>query len=116
MSWTIEFSEAAERDIDSLFRHFADSYADFGETRNEASKRAIDRIGQILDTAERIATEPYRGDDHDDLLLGLRHLTLKRAIYWYRIDEAAGIISILAIFYGGQDHQRRMLVRLLGNT
>ena len=113
MSWRIEYSEAAEHDVELLFQHFADSYIEFGDSRNEAAERAVQRIGQILDTAERIATAPHRGEHHDDLLPGLRHLTLERAIYWYRIDKVQRSVSILAIFFGGEDHQRKMLVRLL---
>lgn len=113
MSWRIEFSEAAERDVELLFQHFADSYVEFGDSRREASERAVERIGRILDTAERIVTAPHRGENHDDLLPGLRHLTLDRAIYWYRIDDVQRTVSVLAIFFGGEDHQRKMLVRLL---
>jgi toxin ParE1/3/4 len=116
MSWRIEFSESAGRDIDILFEHLADSYLEFGDSRSEAAERAVNRIGQILDTAERIATAPHRGERHDDLMLGLRHLTLERAIYWYRIDEARRVVSILAVFYGGADHQRKILLRLLSSS
>ncbi len=115
MSWRIEFSEAAERDIEILFEHLADSYQEFGDSRSEAAERAVHRIGQILDNAERIATAPHRGESHDDLITGLRHLTLERAIYWYQADEARRVVSILAVFFGSQDHQRKMLVRLLSS-
>jgi len=40
-------------------------------------------------------------------------LTIDRAIYWFDVDEAARKVRILAIFFGGQDHVRHMLVRLL---
>lgn len=113
MVWRIEISADAERDIDILFRHLANSYVTFGETRDAAATRAVERIGQILDTAERLATAPYRGESHEDILPGLRHLTLDRAIYWYRLDEERHVVSVLAIFHGGQDHARSMLLRLL---
>jgi toxin ParE1/3/4 len=113
MAWRIEFSADAECDIDILFRHLADSYVAFGEPRMVAASRAVERIGRILDRTERIARAPYRGERHDDLLPDLRHLTLDRAIYWYRIDDTRQVVSILAIFYGGQDHVRQMLLRLL---
>lgn len=115
MSWKIEFSEQAESDIGHLFQHLTDSYLEFGETRIEAAQRAADRVGQILDRVDRIAAAPHRGEAHDDLMPGLRHLTLERAIYWYRTNEARRVVLILAIFYGGQNHQRRMLLRQLGD-
>ncbi|MGB8814013.1 MAG: hypothetical protein WCC57_12600 [Paracoccaceae bacterium] len=44
---------------------------------------------------------------------GLRHLTIARAIYWFDVNEAELRVRILAIFFGGQDHVRLMLTRLL---
>lgn len=52
---------------------------------------------------------------HDDLIAGLRHLTINRAIYWYLVDEGRHDLRILAIFFGPQDHQRHMLLRPLGD-
>ncbi|WP_171182420.1 type II toxin-antitoxin system RelE/ParE family toxin [Ruegeria sp. HKCCD8929] len=113
MAWRIEVSADVVRDIDLLFHHLADSYVGFGETRSVADARALERIGEILGAADRIAVAPFRGEAHGDILPGLRHLTLDQAIYWYQTDETAETIRILAIFYGGQDHVRRMLRRLL---
>ena len=36
-----------------------------------------------------------------------------RAVYWFRPRSEQREIQILAVFFGGQNHQRRMLVRLL---
>ena len=44
---------------------------------------------------------------------GLRHLTIDRAIYWFDVNEAEQRVRVLAIFFGGQDHVRHMLTRLL---
>ena len=41
-------------------------------------------------------------------------MSIDRAIYWFDVDEAARKVRILAVFFGGQDHVRHMLVRLLG--
>jgi len=51
-----------------------------------------------------------------DLLPGLRHLALDRAVYWFRPRAEQRDIKVLAVFFGGQDHQRRMSVRLLQNS
>ena len=56
---------------------------------------------------------PFRGECHDDLLPGLRHLTIDRAIYWFDLNEAEQRVRVLAIFFGSQDHVRHMLTRLL---
>jgi len=44
---------------------------------------------------------------------GLRQLTLSKATFWFIADETSGLIRILAVFFGAQDQQRRMLIRLL---
>ncbi len=113
MAWTIEVSAAAEQDVALIFDHLVESYIGFGEAPVPAAEHATDRICKILDAMERIATAPYRGAAHDAWLPGLRHLTLERAIYWYQLDAQNETIRILAIFYGGQDHIRQMLLRLL---
>ena len=113
MTWRVEFAAAAERDFGLIFDHLYASYREFGEAPDAAATRAAERIEKILANVERIAAAPYRGEPHEDVLPGLRHLTLDRAIYWFTLDDAAGLVRILAIFFGGQDHQRHMLVRLL---
>ena len=94
MLWTIEFAAGAERDLELLFHYLADSYLNLGSSRAEAAEQALRRVLNIRDTAERIATEPHRGAAHDDLLPGLRHLALDKAIYWFLIDEAAGRVRV----------------------
>lgn len=111
--WKIEVSEAAEGDLELLFYHLADSYVEFGSNRSEAAAQARTRVQIVFEMTERIASDPMRGERHDDWIPGLRHLTLEKGVYWYLVDEATQRIRILAVFYGGQDHQRRMLLRLL---
>lgn len=113
-AWSVLFAAAAEEDLVLIEAHLTEAYEAFGEPPTEASAHARDRIGAIIATAERIATAPFRGERHDDLLPGLRHLALDRAIYWFVPDAEARQVRVLAVFFGGQDHQRHMLVRLLG--
>ena len=63
-----------------------------------------------------MATAPLRGESLVDLLPGLRYLALDRAVYWFRPRAEQRDIQVLAVFFGGQDHQRRMLVRLFQNS
>ena len=111
--WTVVFAAAALDDLTLIEQHLIDAYRSFGETAPEAARHAAARIEQILSAAERLATAPHRGEAHDDLLLGLRHLALDRSIYWFVVDDLARQVRILALFFGGQDHQRQMLVQLL---
>ncbi|KFI28383.1 KluB [Haematobacter massiliensis] len=113
MIWRIEFAEDAERDFALILDHLIDSYISFGESPVEASERAAQRLSEILEDSHRIATAPFRGQSHDDLLPGLRHLALGKATFWFTVDDDEGVIQILSVFFGGQDQQRRILIRLL---
>jgi len=113
MRFRIEFSAAAERDFALIFDHLFESYRSFGESVEAALDHCEDRIREIRTGADRLCAAPYRGERHDDLLPCLRHLTIDRAIYWFEVSEAEQRVRILAIFFGGQDHVRLMLTRLL---
>jgi toxin ParE1/3/4 len=106
----VEFAEAALRDLDLIFDHLAETYRGFGEAPDEAIEHAARRIRAIVGAADRLALAPHRGTVHDDLAPGIRHLTLDRAVYYFRVDDG---VHILAVFFGGQDHQRRMRLRML---
>ena len=110
----IEFAAEAERDFLLIFDHLVDSYMAFGESRTEALERAEARLAGILEDATRIATAPRRGSRHDDLIPGLRQLTLGSTTFWFTVDDPSDSVRVLAVFFGAQDQHRRMLIRLLG--
>ena len=111
--WTVVFAAEAVNDLVLITEYLTQAYCGFGEPLAEAKCHAQVRIEAIITAAERLATAPLRGESHDDLLPGLRHLALDRAVYWFRARAEQREIQVLAVFFGGQDHQRRMLVRLL---
>ena len=113
MRFRIEFSAEAERDFSLIFDHLFESYRSFGESVEAALDHCEDRIRDIRQEADRLCAAPYRAERHDDLLPGLRHLTIDRAIYWFDVDEAEQRVRILALFFDGQDHVRHMLTQLL---
>ena len=115
MAYRLEFSAEAERDFGLIFDHLLQSYLGFGESPESALDRAEARVLEIRSSAERILSAPHRGESHDDILPGLRHLSIDRAIYWFDVDEGHETVRVLAVFFGGQDHVRHMLVRLLGD-
>jgi toxin ParE1/3/4 len=113
MRYKIEFAPESLRDLELIFDHLVDSYMAFGDTADEAIDRAAHRINAIRKATARLAIFPVRGAARDDVLPGLRSLAIDRATYWFEIDETAKKIAVLAVFFGGQDDIRRMLVRLL---
>lgn len=114
MRFAIEFSADAERDFGLIFDHLFESYVAFGEGTEEALSHAARRIMDIRKAADRLASFPLRGIERDDILPGIRFLAVAQAIYWFDVDRTARKVRILAVFFGGQDHIRHMLVRLLG--
>ncbi len=113
MDFRLEFSAEAERDLELIFDHLFDSYRRLGEPLEDTLDHAAARVMGVRAAANRIPTAPYRGKSHEDILPGLRHLTIDRAIYWFDVDEGRRTVRVLAVFFGGQDHVRRMLRRLL---
>ena len=114
MRFAIEFAADAERDFDLIFDHLFESYLAFGEPTEEALDHAAERVMDIRKAADRLASFPIRGTKREDVLPGIRFVAIGRAIYWFDVDQAARKVRILAVFFGGQDHIRHMLVRLLG--
>ena len=114
MRFAIEFSTDAERDFDLIFDHLFESYAAFGEGTEEALEHTARRVMDIRKAVDRLASFPLPGAARDDILPGICFLAIARALYWFDIDRTARKVRILAVFFGGQDHIRYMLVRLLG--
>lgn len=107
------FAADAVEDLALIEAHLIRAYQAFGEQPVEAAQHAQARVEAIITAAERLALAPLRGEAHDELLPGLRHLTLNSAVYWFRPRPSSRDIQVLAVFFGGEDHQRHMLVRLL---
>ena len=113
MKFPIEFSADAERDFELIFDHLFESYRSFGESTEEALVHAARRIDGIRQSANELGVAPHRGMLNEDMLPGLRHVAIDLAIYWFQVHEAEERVRVLAIFFGGQDHLRHMLARLL---
>lgn len=120
--WSVVFAEEAINDLLLITEHLTQAYCGFGEPLAEANRHAQLRIeaiiaaADLLAEADSLATASFRGESRDDLPPGIRHLALDRAVYWSRSLAEQRDIQVLALFFGGQDHQRRMLVRLLQNS
>ena len=115
----VVFSEDAELDFELIFDFLFESYLSFDEDIETAIEQAEKKTQSIRKAADKLVKHPFRGTLHDDMLHdkftgGLRHITIGRAIYWFDILQDEGLVRILAIFYGSQDHHTRMLTRLLG--
>lgn len=113
MGFKVVFSAQAERDLELVFAFLLHAYIDFGDDPGVAIDRAEIRLQEIRGNIETLAKAPHRGTLHNDILPGMRHVSFGQAIVWFDIDEASRHVRVLAVFFGGQDHVRHMLIRLL---
>lgn len=95
MTHRVVFSPAAEAQLVALYRYIA------GAASPEVAARYIDAI---VGYCEGLQTFPQRGTPRDDIRPGLRITNYKkRVVVAFAVD--AEVISILGIFYGGQDYE-----------
>jgi toxin ParE1/3/4 len=113
-AYEVSVSEEAERDADAIFSHLESSYARFGDNPQQAFARASQRLNLIRDSVLGLGRAPFQGTLRQDLIPGLRQVTKDQAIFYFTTDEPARRLTVLAIFFGGQDHRRHMLMRLSG--
>lgn len=117
MGYELRRAAGVARDLELIFDFLFDAALAFGEDSTSAFDRAATRILAIEDAMEALTEVPHQGtlrpDLLPDLLPGMRQVTKGRAVFYFDVDEAAAILRVLAVFYGGQDHQRHMLLRLL---
>lgn len=111
--WKVELAANAVDDLSLIFDHLFKTYRDLGEPDDVAFERAAARVTGIQDSALNLANNPYRGTRRDEMGENLRNITINKAIIWFQLDEDRKCVRILAFFFGGQDHIRYMLLRML---
>ena len=115
MAYRVERTKASDRDLELLFDFLFQAAREFGESLEGAFDRAAARVAATEDAMESLGKAPHQGTLRPELLVGLRSVTKDRAIFYFIVDDESEVLRILAVFFGGQDHQRLMLLRLLGS-
>lgn len=113
MKYEVVRARDADRDLASIFDFLISAYVEFGETEDTAIDNAARRVRRIESAMLKLADAPHQGTLRPELLPGLRSVTKHRAILYFDVDDDRRIVRVLAVFFGGQDHQRLMLKRLL---
>jgi toxin ParE1/3/4 len=116
MRYSVVRAAAVARDLDALFDVLLESYVALGDSPDSAFDRAVERIRGIDAAMETLGAPPHRGTLREEILPGLRNVTIDRAIYYFIADDEAQVVRVLAVFFGGQDHQRAMLMRVMGGA
>ena len=95
MKYRVVFSPEAEEQIVALYGYIADA---------ASPDMASQYIEAIISYCESLHTFPLRGTARDDVRPGLRITNYKKKIVVaFEADTHAGQLSILGLFYGGQD-------------
>jgi plasmid stabilization system protein ParE len=113
MAFRLIRSRNSIKDLELIFDHLVESHVNLGDSPADAVTRATNRVRAIKADMNTIAVSSYRGTLLDRMATGLRSVTKNRALSYFDVDDKAQVVRILAIFFGGQDHQRHMLGRLI---
>jgi toxin ParE1/3/4 len=114
VAYEVVRSEQADLDLDSILDHLIRTHLAFGEDDAGALELAAARLRRIHSAMERLGRVPHQGTLHPDMLPGLRSVTKERAILYFVADDDEEQVRVLAVFFGGEDHQREMLKRMVG--
>lgn len=102
MSYTVLFSPEAEQQLAAIERYIAAAAG--------SSVTAARYVDAIVTHCESLVTFPERGQRRDDLMPGLRITHYRgRAVIAFLADAAAETLSIVGVFYGGQDYETSLL-------
>lgn len=70
-------------------------------------------VDAIRDFIKSLSTLPHRGTKRDDLRPGLRIVPFKRrTAIAIEVNDHAGVVTVLRVFYGGQDYETVLSRRL----
>ncbi|MEO1020639.1 MAG: type II toxin-antitoxin system RelE/ParE family toxin [Pseudomonadota bacterium] len=69
---------------------------------------------EIHDEIERLGSAPDQGTAWPQVMPGLRWLRTRRATLYFKVDDRAQRVDVLAILFGSQDHHQTVLDKLFG--
>jgi plasmid stabilization system protein ParE len=97
MTYSVVFAPEANDQLEALYLYIAAHASD------ETAGRYTDAI---IASCESLRTFPHRGLARDDIRPGLRITNHQgRTVIAFAVDEAAQQVSIIGVFYGGQNYE-----------
>lgn len=100
MSYTVVFAPQAEDQLTELYGYIA------ARASPATAKHYTDAIVSLC---ESLSEFPHRGRPRDDIRPGLRVTNYKgRTVIAFAVDDASLRVSILGVYYGGQDYEAAM--------
>ena len=100
--YRVDYAPEASDQLEALFIYIAE----------RSSLRIAQRYTDaVVATCEGLALFPLRGVPRDDIRPGLRLTHHKgRTVIAYAVDADALTVSVIGVFYGGQDHEGALSV------
>ena len=97
-SYTIIISPAAQEDVYNIYRYIA-----FELKTDIAAQRLYDRIISMIDSLEKMPERHPLVDWEPWKSLNIRKVPVENFMIFYSVNISEHIVSILRIFYGGQN-------------
>lgn len=116
MDYDVVRGDGVDDDLGLIFDFLIAAAQDFGEDERGAFRIAEQRLTEIQRSMRSLGGLPHQGTLRTHLGEGIRSVTKGRAIFYFDVDDDRRRVRILAVFFGGQDHEARILVRLLSKT
>ncbi|CAN5586501.1 hypothetical protein BH09PSE5_BH09PSE5_43040 [soil metagenome] len=97
MSYLVVFAPEASAQLEALFFSIADK---------ASAAVAVRYTDAVVETCKGLTRFPLRGVAREDVRSGLRLTHHKgRTVIAYAVSEETRTVSIVGVFYGGQDYQ-----------
>lgn len=78
-------------------------------TSRSYRSRADEYVGRIMDFCDGLDTFPKRGDQRDDLQMGLRVVGFERRVtIAFVVRDEEDTVYIAGVYYGGQDYEKHL--------
>ena len=95
--YAVVFAPEAANQLAELYRYIADKGAPLN---------ALLYTEAIVAYCEGLTTIPHRGAQRDDIRPGLRITNYGgRSVIAFAVDDAARLVTIIGVYYGGQDYE-----------
>jgi len=100
--YTVAFTPEAEEQLAGLYRFIAVAASPIIAERYTSA---------IITHCEGLHTVPNRGARRDDIRPSLRITNYKqRAVIAFAVDDVALMVTIIGIYYGGQDYEAALQI------
>ena len=103
MKWTVNYTNAAEQDLRSIYDYIATTLCAFDTAKNLV-RQIMEEIASLDEMPKRYAKydkKPWKDR-------GLRFFSVKNYVIFYLTNEKTKTVYIIRIMYGGRDIEKQL--------